>query len=352
MTEVPARRPTMTDVAQAAGVSAMTVSYTYSQPARVSKQAAAKVKAAAKQLGYPGPHPGARSLRRGRSGTVGVVLGEHLAYAFADPQAARFLAGVADVCAEHGVGMTLLPVTGRDDDAERLAEAAVDGFVVWTTADDDPVLDAVLARGLPAVVHGGPGRTNLPTVSIDDRAAALAIGREAFVGARRPSVLSFPLDRARDSLLLSGPDPEIATFPVTRHRLQGLRNAWLESGRPWSDVQVAVCSKNDAALGAAHSARLLQQQNAPDAVAAMSDELALGALHAAGDLDVPVPAALAVTGWDDTDAAEAAGLTTVRQSLREQGAQCARLALDLPTVPSQPRWRLVRRDTSRGATAT
>ena len=108
------------------------------------------------RLGYPGPHPGARSLRRGRTGSLGVVLGEPLAYAIEDPQAARFLAGVAEVCAGAGVGLTLVPITGADADVERVAEAGVDGFVVWTTAEDDPVVDAVAATGLPAVVHGGP----------------------------------------------------------------------------------------------------------------------------------------------------------------------------------------------------
>src|SRR5919198_3311705 len=122
------RRPTMTDVARAAGVSAMTVSYVYSRPERVSEATAEKVRGAARRLGYPGPHPGARSLRRGRAGSLGVVLGEPLAYAFEDPQAARFLVGVARVCATERVGLTLVPITGADDDVERVAEAAVDGF--------------------------------------------------------------------------------------------------------------------------------------------------------------------------------------------------------------------------------
>src|SRR4051794_41965932 len=98
-------RPTMADVARTAGVSPMTVSYTYSRPARVSAAAAAKVRAAAAELGYPGPHPAARSLRRGRAGSLGFVLGERLTYAFDDPQAARFLSGVAEACAaEAGRG--------------------------------------------------------------------------------------------------------------------------------------------------------------------------------------------------------------------------------------------------------
>src|SRR3954469_2159961 len=198
------RRPTMRQVAEAAGVSVMTVSYAYSQPERVSAETAAKVRAAAERLGYPGPHPAARSLRRGRAGSLGVVLGERLNYAFDDPQAARFLAGVSDVCAAEGVGLTLVPITGAATDAQRVALAAVGGFVVWTTSDDDPVLDAVAGTGLPAVVHAGPHRPGLEVIGIDDRAAAAAIGQVAFAEARRPLVLGFPLDRSRTRQLLAG----------------------------------------------------------------------------------------------------------------------------------------------------
>lgn len=55
---------------------------------------------------------------------------------------------------------------------QRVSESVVDGFIVWTASDDDPVVDAVAASGLPAVVHAGPPRPGLPAVGIDDRAAA------------------------------------------------------------------------------------------------------------------------------------------------------------------------------------
>src|SRR4051812_30632191 len=192
-----ARRPTMAEVARAAGVSVMTVSYAYSQPDRVSAAAAESVRAAAAELGYPGPHPAARSLRRGSAGSLGVVLGERLPYAFDDPQASRFLAGVAATCAAEAVSLTLVPTTGRDSDVARVADAAVDGFVIWTTSDDDPVLDAVAATGLPAVIPAGPHRSRVPVVGIDDRAAAAAVGPAGFAGARRPPGLSFPPDPDR-----------------------------------------------------------------------------------------------------------------------------------------------------------
>jgi DNA-binding LacI/PurR family transcriptional regulator len=339
----------MTDVARAAGVSAMTVSYAYSRPERVAEATAGKVRRAARRLGYPGPHPGARSLRRGRTGSLGVVLGEPLTYAFEDPQAARFLAGVAGVCAAERIGLTLVPITGAAEDVERVAEAAVDCFVVWTTADDDPVVDAVAATGLPAVVHAGPGRSGLPVVGIDDRAAARSIGAEAFAGGRRPAVLSFPFDRARRGATIRGPDPAAATFPVTRRRLEGLRDACVATGGAWAHMQVVVCSRNSAAEGEAAAGELLRRPDAPDAIAAMSDELALGALRAAARLGVPVPEELAVTGWDDTEAAAPAGLTTVAQSLHDQGARCAQLALGgEATGDHEASWRVVRRTSTRG----
>jgi DNA-binding LacI/PurR family transcriptional regulator len=327
----------MADVARAAGVSVMTVSYAYSRPERVSEAAAAKVREAAAALGYPGPHAGARSLRRGRAGTLGVVLGEPLAYAFEDPQAARFLAGVAAVCAAAGSGLTLVPITGAESDVERVADAVVDGFVVWTTADDDPVVAAVAATGLPAAVHGGPD-AGPPVVTIDNHAAAFAVGREAFARARRPAVLSFPFDRARGTAVLTDPAPSRATFPVTRERLAGYRAA---TDLP---LTVAVCSRNSAAEAAERAAELLAGDDPPDAIAAMSDELALGALRAAA----AAGAAPAVTGWDDTPEAAAAGLTTVWQSLHDQGADCARLALGQTVTTAEPGWRVIRRRSTGG----
>lgn len=340
----------MADVARAAGVSVMTVSYAYNQPERVSPEARTKVRQAADQLDYPGPHPGARSLRRGHAGSVGVVLGEHLSYAFDDPQAARFLAGVADVCASHSLGLMLLPITGAAADVDRIAEAAVDGFVVWTTSDDDPVIDAVAATGLPAVVHGGPRRQGLSFVAIDDLAAARAVAAEAFATARRPSVLSFPVDRARVPGIRWGPSPEEATYRVTRQRLRGMRDAWQHLGGDWSQVQVAICARNSTAEAEERVVELLTGPDAPDAVAAMSDELALGVLRAAAHLNRRIPGDLTVTGWDNTGQAGPAGLTTIGQSLRDQGAHCARLALDeRPDHRYKPEWILIRRESTSGA---
>jgi DNA-binding LacI/PurR family transcriptional regulator len=342
-----AKRVTLAQVAERAGVSVMTASYTYNRPSRVSEQARARVLAAAAQLGYAGPDPSARSLRRGSTRTVGVVMGEHLSYAFEDPQAASFLAGIADVCAESGYGMTILPITGAGDDVSRVRAAAVDGFIVWTTADDDPILDAVRAMRRPAVVHGGPRVPGLELVSIDNRAAARAVGTAAFAGAERPAVVSFPLSRARVSAISRGPDTSAATFPVTRERLEGYRQAAEDLGIRWSDVTVAVCAHNDAAEAQQLAAALLSGSEPADAIAAMSDEQAAGVVRAAGAARRAVPEDVAVTGWDDAAVASQLGLTTVAQSLREQGAACAHVALGHEPHAGAAPWSVVRRTSTR-----
>jgi len=342
-------RPTLREVADAAGVSTMTASYVYSQPDRVAPATAAKVRAAAERLGYPGPHPGARSLRRGRAGSLGVVLGERLTYAFDDPQAARFLAGVAEVCAAEGAGLTLVPTTGAASDVQRVAETVVDGFIVWTTSDDDPVLDAVAASRLPAVVHGGPTRPGLPVVGIDDRAAAAAVGRLAFAGATKPVVLSFQVNRGRAQALFTGAPGPAVTYPLTRHRWEGYLDAWRRAGGAPDDLRVAVCPVNATALGEAFAEELFRGGDPPDAIAAMSDELALGALRAAAQAGRGVPGTVAVTGWDDSDTAAHAGLTTVWQSLRDQGRRCARIALGHhpPADQDRPAWHVIERTSTR-----
>jgi DNA-binding LacI/PurR family transcriptional regulator len=334
-------------VADLAGVSVMTASYTYSRPARVSEQARSRVLAAAASLGYAGPDASARSLRRGTTRTIGVVLGEHLTYAFDDPQAVSFLAGVADVCADRGYGMTILPITGDADDVVRVNDAAVDGFIVWTTSDDDPVLAAVRGTQRPAVVHGGPAVPQLGLVTIDNRAAARAVGSVVFEGAVRPAVVSQPLDRHRTASITAGLDPRQALFPVTRHRLEGYRQAAHDVGLSWSDVTVAVCSRNDLAEAERVATTLLSRLEPPDAVVAMSDEQAAGVVRAAQVAGLTIPDALAVSGWDDAAVARDLQLTTVRQSLREQGGACARAALGEPVAVQPPGWSVVRRASTR-----
>jgi DNA-binding LacI/PurR family transcriptional regulator len=274
-------------------------------------------------------------------------MGEHLTYAFDDPQAVQFMAGVAEVCAERAYGMTILPITGGADDVPRVTGAAVDGFVVWTTSDDDPVLAAVRATKRPAVIHGGPLVEGLGLVTIDNRAAAAAVGAVAFAGAARPAIVSLPLSRARVSTVTGGTGISDVLFPVTRARLEGYREAAEAAGFAWGDVRVAVCAHNDAAEAERAMAALLASAEPPDAVAVMSDEQAAGVIRAVRAAGRTVPGDVAVTGWDDAAVAARLDLTTVAQSLREQGAECALAALGEKPRPHTTSWSVVVRASTR-----
>ncbi|TFC92514.1 LacI family DNA-binding transcriptional regulator [Cryobacterium breve] len=317
----------MSQVAARAGVSVMTVSYTYNRVDRVSAESREKVLQAAAELGYAGPDPAARSLRYGNTRTLGVILGEHLTYAFDNPQAVTFLAGIAEVCADRGYGMLIVPIAGGAEDSLRVSEVAVDAFIIWTTTDDDPVLDAVSGSGRPAVIHGGPVRAGFKLVSIDNRAAAFAMGMKTFAGAHRPAILSFPLDSSRKTVLAAGIDPDTVRFPVTRQRLLGYRDAIEALGLDWNDVVVGATATNNEGEARSLAETMFALEQPIDAIAAMSDDLALGVLDAATSAQLTVPETLSVSGWDNSRASALHQLSSVAQNLRAQGALAARLAL-------------------------
>lgn len=107
-------------------------------------------------------------------------------------------------------------------------------------------------------------------------------------------------------------------------RLAGYRDAVEAAGLAWSDVPVAVVARNTLDDGR-RALRTAQDEVRPDAVIAMSDQLAAGALDALGPT-------VRVSGWDDSDLAAELGIPSVRQSLFDQGVACARIAAGLTTT--------------------
>ncbi|MEJ5913698.1 substrate-binding domain-containing protein [Pseudokineococcus sp. 1T1Z-3] len=337
------RRVTLGDVAAAAGVSRMTASYAFNQPTRVASGTRERVHAAAAELGFLGPDPSGRFLRQGALRSLGLVLGESLTYVFDDPQATRFVAGLAQVCTTAGYALTIIPTTGGPDDADRVAAAAVDAFVVWTTTADDPVLAAVRATHRRAVIHGGPPTDGFTLVSIDNRAAARALATDVWATASAPAVLSFPLDRDRRAGVHHDLDPQRVAYPVTRDRLAGFRDAAADLGLNWAAVPVAVCALNDASDARAATTALLASGRELDGLAAMSDQLALGARDALLAAGLTVPGDVTLGGFDDSPQAAAADLTSVHQSLHDQGAHAATLALRGGSGSPPASWQLTRR---------
>src|SRR3954470_22142166 len=221
---MPAGKVTLTTVAKAVGVSPTTVSNAYNRPHKLSPALRERILRAARELGYPGPNPAARSLRRGRAGSIGLLFGEALTYVFQDPGAVEFLRGLAEGTARHNTVLQLIAALDADREAGAalLANAIVDGLVVWSLPDRHPLLRLVRERNIPLVTHGGPRLDGIPFVGIDDRAAAMAATEHLLeLGHRSLAVISFPFGpgrraRQRDPAHLGRP-----RYRVTRERLAG-----------------------------------------------------------------------------------------------------------------------------------
>ncbi len=321
-------RVTLADVALAAGVSPATVSNAYNRHDQLSAELRARILETAHDLGYPGPDPAARSLRRGSVGAVAVLYSEYLSYAFLDPAAGHFLQGVARAMDEAGLGMLLIP--HADGRSPVVSRAVVDGFILRSMPEDDAQVTEALARGLPTVVVDGPERAGLPFIGIDVEAAARGVAKHLLdLGHRRIAVVSFPLT----STPRSGPaDLDLqrgATVRATRDRLSGYARALEEAGLSWSEVPVYECAHNSPEDGADAARVLLGHDPRPTAMLAASDQLAFGVIRAARALGLKVPHDLSVVGFDDVGPSEELGLTTVRQSHFDKGLQAGRALIAL-----------------------
>jgi DNA-binding LacI/PurR family transcriptional regulator len=350
------RRATLKEVAAALGVSPATVSNAYNRPDQLSPLLREKVFEAAGKLGYSGPDPVARSLRRRKAGAVGVLYSDRLSYAFADPAAVEFFEGISVATEEAGLGMLLLPGSARGArDPEAVGNAVVDGFVIYCMADDDPLVDAALGRRVPVVLVDHPGVGDVPYVGIDDEGAAAAAAEHLIsLGHRRLGVVSFELTREPAGGLADLSRPERATFGPSRARLRGYATALRRAGLPVSEVPVFECAESTTEEGRAAAQVLLGTENRPTALLCMSDQLAFGVLDAARDLGLSVPGDLSVVGFDDVSEAARTHppLTTIHQPHVEKGLLAGRILVARLGEEEPPEARLLpTRLVERGSTA-
>lgn len=185
-------------------------------------------------------------------------------------------------------------------------------------------------RNIPLVTHGSPRLDGVPFVGIDDRAAGKAAAEHLLqLGHRTLAVVSFPFGpsrraRRRDPGKIGRP-----SYRVTRERLAGYQAAASAARLRPAALDIYEVALNSRDEGHRAALALLHATPRPTEVLAMSDELAVGALAAARELELPVPHDISILGWDDSSSARASdpALTTIGQSLHDQGRTCARLLI-------------------------
>ena len=298
---------TLKDVAREAGVSAQTVSRVVNDRPDVSPETRARVKAAIAKLGYS-PNVIARSLIKGRSNTLGVI-----GYGLELFGPTRVLAGIERKANELGFSL-LLSLLDEFEPVRiegilgGLLSRRVDG-IIWAVPGHIPSFEwlaTILDRtAVPMVFDDKSPEPNQVVVALDSRLGAkLATEHLLAQGYRRIGVITGPQD-----------------WWAAKQRLIGWRQTMQEAGVYDLDP-LKVTGDWSAASGDMGFRTLFAQAPNVRAVFACNDQMALGALQAAAQLDLRVPEDLAIVGFDDIPEAAyfSPPLTTVRQVPADVGA--------------------------------
>jgi DNA-binding LacI/PurR family transcriptional regulator len=309
------RRPTITDVARQAGVSPSTASVVFSGKTAVSDATRKRVLDAAESLGYTGPDPRAASLRRGRSGIVGVVFEEHLGAAFLDPVKTLMMDGLTDGVASLGAGLLLLRDHAPLGTEPTLTTAPLDAAVlIGCSGMLRESLAGVTARGIPVVVIEGDAGEGIPKIGLDNREAQRqAASHLKALGHEEVAIVTLPVRAGWERGWIE--PGETFTVEVTRERLAGARDVF-----PHARVFGAAGSFIDEGL-AAGRAIFADPVARPTAVIAQSDLLAAGVIRAAEEVGLRVPEDVSVTGFDGivVDGLAPYVLTTLVQPAADKG---------------------------------
>ncbi|QFU89352.1 LacI family DNA-binding transcriptional regulator [Amycolatopsis sp. YIM 10] len=316
------KRPTIADIAKAAGVSTGAVSYALNNRRGVSEATRRRVHEIAATLGWL-PNAAARVLSGGPAGAIGLVVDRPARVLGIEPYFMQLISGIQAALA-GGPTSLLLQVT---DNAEAQlaiyrrwwAERRVDGILLVDLLVDDPRVQLVRDLGLPAVVLGEPqAELGLPYVWTDDeKAMTFVVDYLATLG-------------HREIARVAGP-PE---FVHTRRRSAAFLAA--TTGLPGARVITAADYSGDAA--ARITRRLLTGRTPPTALVFDNDVMAVAALGVARELGLDVPGRLSVVAWDDSALCRLVrpALTAVRRPTAERGAAAVNLLLRSPDTG--PAW--------------
>jgi LacI family transcriptional regulator len=317
------KRPTISDVAKAAGVSRSTASRAMSGTGYVDGKKRAQIEKAANRIGYRGSAI-ARALRTQRSHTVGILIAD-----ISNPLFPKIVKGADEVLSDEGITILLCNTEGeagkQRDFVSNMLERQADGLILVSQSVEDSVTE-MLRSGPPSVfVNRTPDADRFDYVGPDNRSGIDALMNLIYArGHRRIGYISGPKSSstARERL---------EAFHHAAARL-GVDPRWIEQGE--YDYESGRCC----------GARLLALSDRPTAIVAANDFVAMGVIAKARELGLSIPGDLAVTGYDgafrepiwDEIFPEFPRLTTIVQPRRKIGAVAARLLLRRMQNPDAP----------------
>ena len=296
------RSATLDDVAKAANLSPSTVSRHLNGSIHLPEETVRRIDSAIATLRYR-PNPHARSLGRGRSDTIGLVIPD-----IANPFFARLAAAVEKAASENGLGVMLCSTFNRParelDYIDRLRKNFVDGLLFATNHADDGALAASIneSSGVVLVDEDIPGSRGPKVFADNERGGALAAQCLLASGHR--------------SLAYLGGPPGLMS---ARERAKGFREVVRESAA--GSVACELFGEYTAAHGRAAMKSILEERPEVTGVFAASDEILMGLLEVLRDRHRRVGSDVSIVTFDDVGplALLDPPVTAVRQPIDEIG---------------------------------
>jgi LacI family transcriptional regulator len=312
--------PTIREVALLAGVSTATVSHVINNTRYVSPEVRQRVQDAMQALNYR-PNVLARSLRRGETNTLGLILPDS-----ANPFFAEIGRAIEAVAFQHGYNVIL----GNSENelskeqvyVDVLLNKQVDGLIFVAAGDHSPSLEELVRRGVPVVVVDRHLRgLDVDTVLTDNLQGGLTATRHLLeLGHRRIACITGP-----------------SNLTPSAERVIGYRQA-LQEGSLAIDESLIRRGDFHPHSGYLAACELLQGENPPTAFFICNDLMAIGALRALAEANLRVPQDCSVIGFDDIELASylTPPLTTIRQNKMAMAEAAVTLLLERMIDPSRP----------------
>lgn len=292
---------TINDVAIRAGVSITTVSYVITEKRFVSEDLKVRVRQAMMETGYR-PNNLARSLRLGKTDTIGLVIPDSSNLFFAE-----ISRNIEDEGFKNGYTVFLCnsddQLVKQTEYLDVLISKQVDGIVFISVSNNRRNLDKLVDANIPFVIVDREESDALAdVVLVDNLSGGLsAVQHLIDLGHRKIGCITGPSD--------ANPSAE-------RHR--GYLRGLVENGIP---VREEFSQLGDFRYKSGEIAmdRLLALDDPPTAVFVCNDMMAIGAIRAIQNRGLSIPEDVSIVGFDNIPIAEAItpALTTVAQPMKE-----------------------------------
>ena len=333
------------DVAKLAGVSVKTVSNVVNDYAHVTDTTRERVLRAIEELNYR-PNTAARSLRKGRSGLIGLAVPE-----LGIPYFSELAGLIIDAAAEQS-WTVLIDQTNGLAERELLVSEGIRSHLL------DGLIFSPFAMGAEELARR---RDDTPLVLLGERVfdgPADHVAIDNVAAARDATAHLVSLGRRRIAAI--GDQRHVPAGRTAHLRLAGYQQALVEADLPYDEELVLPADDYHRGDGAESMARLLRLAEPPDAVLCFADLLARGALRTLLAAGRRVPEDVAVVGFDDIE--DGRFSTPTLTTVRPDKSQIARLAvsfllsrsahgLDAPPREVQARYDLVVRESTAGRPA-